>query len=188
MGRRVAGGGALSQDGRKVVNVIEDPDSAQHTQRSTFRVQATGIRASRDLDKAGEAIINKITCSIIRFSCAVTEPDGTRPGGLGEGRFLKDVRAELEGSRIQMLQTGRGKIVAGRVPSTGEAETHVTTLWALGTWPPQEGQVWRGDVMGYGPGGGGREYMRLKLMTRSQGKVENVGKTHSSLGQTWGRV
>lgn len=27
--------------------------------------------------------------------------------GLGEGRFLEDVRAELEGSRIQMLQTGR---------------------------------------------------------------------------------
>ena len=45
-----------------------------------------------------------------------------------------------------------------------------------------------GDVTGDGPGGGGRKYMRLKLMTRSQGKVESAGKTHSSLGQTCGRV
>lgn len=56
-------------------------DSVQHMQRSMFQVQATGIRASGDLDKAGEAAINKITCSIIQFSRAVTEPDGTRPGG-----------------------------------------------------------------------------------------------------------
>lgn len=30
------GGGPSARMGRKVVNVIEDPDSAQHTQRSTF--------------------------------------------------------------------------------------------------------------------------------------------------------
>lgn len=70
-------------------------DSAQHTQRSTFQVRPTGIRASGDLDKAVSGV------------------------------------------------SGRS---------------------SLG----------RGDVTGDGPGGGGRKYMRLKLMTRSQGKVQST--------------
>lgn len=45
-----------------------------------------------------------------------------------------DVRAELKA--LLNSDAPNGKIVAGRVPSTGEAETHVTTLWALRTWPP----------------------------------------------------
>ena len=144
MGRRVAGGGALSQDGRKVVNVIEDPDSAQHTQRSTFRVQATGIRASRDLDKAGEATINKITCSIIRFSCAVTEPDGTRPGGLGEGRFLKDVRAELEGLELGVRARW------ARQPGSLDKSSHPVPAALDLDWPP-DGQCFETHSGKYSP-------------------------------------